>query len=385
MTTTSSSVYFYQQRGYVRHIKRFKKQADQLPQSLRNYLNPKANLFRRNPNDGEGTLTSRLAEMALFGDESLDFAPGTASTKGRQRSLLSGSSAAGNPYNYTDTRLNAMKQLTEGLVHELQEYLNRFVDAHMRPILGGPIIYDLHADWSDLTDNCTYDDFPQWRTKHGRDLLTKPAHGKKHIVDDDATSTSSSTGVDSRSNSGLGMTATSRQSVSNTSKKSAEKLHRQAYVPPRLDPISEEKNLKRNSIISNNDADTTHSITPPIIRSEHRNSIIHFGGVTEPPLHQRRNSQFGRKMSILKSNSIPNFNQNLIQTVSQQSHNTTTLEVSRVTTNSSSLSGWAVTFNLSNSLYEEKGWTIVSERVDEQPIDFERRALRCLNKSINSM
>jgi hypothetical protein len=44
------------------------------------------------------------------------------------------------------------------------------------------------------------------------------------------------------------MTTTSRQSVSNTSKKSAEKVHRQAYVPPRLDPISEEKNLKRNSI-----------------------------------------------------------------------------------------------------------------------------------------
>ena len=407
MAITQSSVFFYQQRGYVRHIKRFKKQADQLPPSLRNIMNSKTD--KRKDDDTGGSISARLAELAVLGEESLDtfHPPGTASTtkRGGQRSLLSSgtrSSGVGNAYAFTDTRLNALRQITEGLIAELEEYLSRFLVANMKPILSGNIIFELHADWSDLTENVTYEEFPQWRTKQAMLLQTKPNQKKQLAIDDDGASVTSSTG-DSRSNSRLGGlsqplgSSSARISSDRGSKKhSADKAHRATFVPPRLDPISEEKNTKRNSVMSNNDNDVSSLILES--RVEHQPQVqtqrtsIQFTGLTDPT--QRRSfSQVVKKLSILKgpNNSTNNLNTNNISNSnlsqpnpSQQSVHTN-LDASRITGNSSSLSGWAVTFNLSNALYEEKGWTTITERINQQPIDFQRRVQRCLTKSLNNM
>ena len=399
---TQPAIYFHQQRGSVRHIKRFKKTIDQLPHSMRNMMQSKTG--KRKDDEFGGSVSARLAEMALLGEESVDnFGhPGTASSR-RQRSMMSSgklSSIVSNPYTFTDTRLNALRHITDTLISDLQEYLDRFVIANMKPILAGSIIFELHADWSDLTDSVSYEDFPQWRTKHGRDAQSKQIR-KPSIADDDTLSVTSST-VESHSNSILTFTQPINNSARGNSaragskKQFPEKSHRTAYVPPRLDPISEEKNnVRRNSNMSNhNDADLV-SLNQQEATSQnqsgHKNTI-HFSGINET---NAKKGQPARRSSILKTNALvpgaaaintvaSSSIQNNLISQSQTSLNAN-LEASRITANSSNLSGWAVTFNLSNSLYEEKGWTIFTERLTEQPIDYERRALRCLNKSLNSM
>ena len=391
---TQPPIYFNQQRGAVRHIKRFKKTADQLPHNMRNMLQSKSG--KRKDDEFGGSVSARLAEMALLGEESMDnFGhPGTASSNKRGRSgfLSSGklSSIASNPYTFTDSRLNALKHITDTLINDLQEYLNRFLFANMKPILAGSIIFELHADWSDLTELVSYDEFPTWRTKHGRDGAGRPAR-KQSITDDDTMSVTSSIGGESHTNSILSF----GQPSSIRSSKKSEKSHRTTYVPPKLDPITEEKNnTRKNSNISYNDGDL-NSLNQLDSTSQHKNTI-QFSGI--PPIneHVSRKGQSHKKHSILKShsNSIvagsasAPVSTGVIQTsLMSQSQNSinANLEASRITANSSNLSGWAVTFNLSNNLYEEKGWTIFTERLTESPIDYERRALRSLNKSLNSM
>lgn len=406
----TSAIYFYEQRGYVRHIKRFKKQADQLPSSLRNLINPKGKKggkFGEFDNVTTQSLTARLAELALHSEESFDtLPPSTAGTRrhgARDTSTGASGRSTIRPYTFTDMKLHALKQLTEGLLYELQEYLNRFEDAQMRPILNGPVIYDLHSDWSDLTENCTYN-YPQWRTKVAHDLTVRRVETKKNRDDDDAQSVSSvaTTAYESTSNSLVNIPLQNPGSARSTSsagglKKGAEK-GRQGFVPPRLDPITEEQQKHKgilhkppiaektdkleksatvatiNQTISSEGDNTlnTTTIVATTNRSEQaRTSLIHFGGVTEP---RTRGLQFNRKLSILKSGA------SLPQTATTQS-----LDISRMTANSSTSGGWAVTFNLSNATYEEKGWIIMKERVDQEPIDFERRVVRALSKSLRSM
>jgi len=340
-----------------------------------------------------GLVSDRLAEMALLGDDSIyNFGTASSNKRGRSGFLSSGklSSIASNPYTFTDSRLNTLKHITDTLINDLQEYLNRFLFANMKPILAGSIIFELHADWSDLTELVSYDEFPVWRTKHGRDGAGRSTR-KQSITDDDSMSVSSSIGGESHSNSILSFGQPSVRS----SKKS-EKSHRTTYVPPKLDPISEEKNnARRSSNLSYNDGDL-NSLNQLDSTSQHKNTI-QFSGIPPISEHVSRKGQSNKRNSILKPHSshiVPNsvsanpISSGLIQTnllnQSQISQNAN-LEASRITANSSNLSGWAVTFNLSNSLYEEKGWTIFTERLTEQPIDFERRALRCLNKSLNNM
>ena len=141
--------------------------------------------------------------MALLGDESIDnFGTASSNKRGRSGFLSSGklSSIASNPYTFTDSRLNALKHITDTLINDLQEYLNRFLFANMKPILAGSIIFELHADWSDLTELVSYDEFPVWRTKHGRDGAGRSTR-KQSITDDDSMSVSSSIGGESHSNS----------------------------------------------------------------------------------------------------------------------------------------------------------------------------------------
>ena len=136
----STNVYFYQQKGHIRHIKRFKKLPEQLPTSLRNFLNAKNNAFKNKGKYDENTVNNKSGEFAANSVDSFDIAPNTA---GSLRQTLSSQQSAGKNMNYTDIKLKSLKTLTENLLTELQEYLHRFLDANMRPVLESAVINDL--------------------------------------------------------------------------------------------------------------------------------------------------------------------------------------------------------------------------------------------------
>ena len=82
-------------------------------------------------------------------------------------------SQGGGPNSFTDTRLQAIKYLTEDMIKELETELLYYVETEQQPVLPGPIIYDWHSDWTDLTEKVVPKSFPLWQTKHGRDSHLK--------------------------------------------------------------------------------------------------------------------------------------------------------------------------------------------------------------------
>ena len=81
---------------------------------------------------------------------------------------------------YTDQRLQAVKFLTEDFLKELEDILAQFAESDMVPNLPGPVIFDLHSDWTDLTNNCSSNkQFPVWQTKKGKEDLAKKEKAEK--------------------------------------------------------------------------------------------------------------------------------------------------------------------------------------------------------------
>jgi hypothetical protein len=155
-------IYFFDQTSKRKTTKRARKVTNE--NSL-NILNKKLNskfqtagdlLSDENELNPDKPIADRLAELSSL-------------------NLISGgkvNSAKQNPNAFTDTRLQAIKYLTDDMIEQLQEMLILYHEHNKVPQLHASIVYDLHSDWSDLTDKCRYT-FPKWQTRYGRDLTYK--------------------------------------------------------------------------------------------------------------------------------------------------------------------------------------------------------------------
>ena len=63
------------------------------------------------------------------------------------------SSSSSRPIDFADTRLQAIKYLTEDMIKQLDDMLVAFDKLPEKPILPAKVIYEWHSDWYDLIDN----------------------------------------------------------------------------------------------------------------------------------------------------------------------------------------------------------------------------------------
>ena len=162
----SDTAYFYDQTQLL--PTKAKRERKKLDEKALNTLNKKmSNKFQTNIFDPDGvnatkSLAARLAELHStnsFSMNSTRDSGNTANTSG--------------PNSFTDTRLQAIKFLTEDMIKELEAELLYYAETEQQPVLPGPIIYDWHSDWSDLTEKVNTKEFPVWQTKSGRDSHLK--------------------------------------------------------------------------------------------------------------------------------------------------------------------------------------------------------------------
>lgn len=222
---------------------------------------------------------------------------------------------------FTDTRLQALKFLTEDMIRELEETLFKFAESDSKPNLPGQIIYDWHSDWTDLTEKCTYKNFPLWQTKSGRESSQKKLKDKQNLsrLDDNG---SQHGGNDS-----------------------SMEIHRKD---------SRSSSLSRKSI---------H--VKILQQSSKLTSISENKG--------SGNRLMASRVSLIKNTSPLGTQKSRLEIASRQVHNTSTS------------TGCMVNYQLSSRLYKEKGWTVLNVDVEDQLVDNERHILSCLRSSLRSM
>lgn len=190
----NSRVFFYSQPEVLRNPgKRAKKiLSDNQLKNLSKKIGDKYTSDLLNSDDSNLSLAARLAGFANQSVASMSSS--TNMSRVNHRGTI-----------YTDTRLQAIKFLTEEMLKELEEILKFYSQNEIVANLPGQVIYDLHSDWSDLTDNCKYNNFPMWQTKNGRESITKKGEksDKKDKSEDSSAQLTSETGSDARKESQL--------------------------------------------------------------------------------------------------------------------------------------------------------------------------------------
>jgi len=316
--------FFNQHDNHRKIVPRAKKQFDE--QTLANLTKKLSSKFQVSDAEQQLGFTRSLADRLndLYTVNSGGSNHGSASSS----AAGSRSSPVPPPQAFTDTRLQAIRFLTEDMIKELEETLQNFADTEEQPVLPGPIIYELHNDWADLTDGVDYKSFPVWQTRAGRDSMLKK-------------SSLHSTG---KTISRL-TNATDALSV----KKNDKDKENNAAVR-----ANTTKNGKL-SVISENRTKNVVSITKNLPESHKENS--------------NRISSMNRKQSV-----APN--------------KTTQLEMisSRIGgANSASSSGCLLNYQLSNNQFKDRGWTVVAPNRDERMEDVERKILYFLNTANRDM
>lgn len=133
-----------------------------------------------------------LDPSASLADRLVDLLKTTASVASLSGARTKAASADGTWSFYTDSRLQALKYLTDEMIKELDEMIvhlttkpsneeevdeeNLLAPAHHQPVqvnLPAQVICDWHADWSDLTEKCDLSKFPMWQTHNGKDAGIK--------------------------------------------------------------------------------------------------------------------------------------------------------------------------------------------------------------------
>ena len=166
-STADSAAYFYNQSQIIPN--KTKREKKKLDDKALNTLNKKmSSKFQTDIYDPDGlntgkSLAARLAELTSTNSFSMNSTRDSANT----------GSQGGGPNSFTDTRLQAIKYLTEDMIKELEIELLYYIETEQQPVLPGPIIYDWHSDWTDLTEKVIKSTFPIWQTKHGRDAHLK--------------------------------------------------------------------------------------------------------------------------------------------------------------------------------------------------------------------
>lgn len=328
MSLASETIYFYNQKDPIpKAAKRPKKVLDEQSKNILNKkLNSKYNsdLFENENTTGPKSLATRLAELTM-----------TTSVTSMRSSIINDASRSGvgpshshGPSAFTDTRLHAIKFLTEDMIKELESELSFYTETQIQPTLPGTLIYDWHADWSDLTDKLVPKKNPQWQTKVARDLLIKKYESKDE---------------ESRKE---------RRSSTQRRKSSQGKAIRQAS--------------KLSSIVeSSKDAKETSSTAPATATST-------AGQNRRSSITQKPGTSVSRRMSIRKDSMSPMNTKNR-------------LDISRITHNVSSTSGCLVSYQLSSRAFREKGWTVLKINIEDEIIDNERKILAALSNCLRNM
>ena len=165
--SATDMAYFYDQTQI--QPTKAKRERKKLDDKAMNTLNKKmSNKFQTDIFDPDGhnaakSLAARLSELQSTNSFSMNSTRDSANTASQT-----------GPNLFTDTRLQAIKFLTEDMIKELESELLYYVETEQQPVLPGPLIYDWHADWSDLTDKVVpIKEFPQWQTKSARDAHLK--------------------------------------------------------------------------------------------------------------------------------------------------------------------------------------------------------------------
>jgi hypothetical protein len=347
--------YFFNQSDHVnKSFKRPKKQLN--PQVLNKKLNNKFQTDDLLNDDTEvvetRTIASRLA--TLHPRQSVaSMRESSAQISNSNQSRVSG--PPNNPNAFTDTRLQAIRFLTDETIKQLEEYLHTFVRAEIVPILPGKIIYDWHADWSDLTEKSTYNDFPVWQTKNGL-LRLGSSQRRSQMSNEDPNLNQTTNPSNSNSNKRLGKRNSIKpddpniEAFTEQTLRKANQLKLTKSPTAKLSSINEAKNdvALRNKHVSIN---SNKNGTSPIGFSNANN-----GG----PL-----TTYATTGTVFKGSR-------------NDSH-------SRLTFNASSLSGCLVNYQLSQPVYKEKGWTVVTISVDDRNAENQKKILNCLRNSLKNM
>ena len=233
------------------------------------------------------------------------------------------------PQAFTDTRLQAIRFLTEDMVKELEETLQQFAETESQPVLPGSIIYELHNDWADLTDGVGYRNFPVWQTRASRDAMLKKS---------------------------------SMNSVGKT--------------VSRLTTATDALSVKKGDANKEGNANAAKAIAKNgklSVISEARTKNVVSISKNLP----ETNKEISNRMSSNRKTSVAPTKATQLEMIA-----------SRVMGNNSATnpgSGTVVNYQLSNNQFKDKGWTVVAPSKEEKMNDVERRILYILETALRNM
>ncbi len=319
----SDDLFFFNQLDPRKKQPRQKKQLDE--QTLNNLSKRISSKFQVSDAEQQfgfkRSLTDRLADLYTTNS-----GPGT-NSNGSPNSSASGSrtsTASYSPQAFTDTRLQAIRFLTEDMIKELEECLMQYIEEQIQPILPGPIIYELHNDWADLTDGVEYRNFPIWQTRAAID-------------------------------------STNKRSSMTVHKNNMSRISHGSVVSSNKDEIKIKKsNARQLSIIS--------EVKSKIINTEQSNSNNNN--------NNNNNSKNARSNSVSRKNSIP--------TAIVQAKIIANRMVENLSYSSGGI-GCSVNYQLSNNHFKDKGWTVMAPTREDQLIDIERKIIHYLKTTVQNM
>ena len=213
------------------------------------------------------------------------------------------------------------------MIKELERILIEHTKYDIVPLLPGFIVHDWHSDWADLTDKCSYIDFPIWRTRVGRDSMLK------RIKNDRVTSASAQNDTD--------------RSVSSRKSKHSKSGHLSTLS--RLTSISEKKN---GSMCLSHDLENVSTTNIRRNTESHKN----FTQITESPIInlQKSRNDMGSRMT-------------------------------QTTTTMTTVPGCSVNYQLSNYQYKENGWTVIAPSEEDKTADALKKVLTLIKNSMEDM
>lgn len=238
--------------------------------------------------------------------------------------------ATANNQTYTDTRLQAVKYLTEDMIRELDEAILAASD--LQVTLPGQVIYDWHADWSDLTEKAEYSHFPMWQTKNGKDGDARTTIAKDEVI---------------------------KSSKYINKKKSKNQKIKRTITMEQVDEDDIELKTHQQELLTKTGRRRLQSIA-----SSKADSIL----------------LIDRRQSLYRVNSILGTTRSIKNTTSPQPP-----PFSRTTMVSQNSSGFSMNYQLSSKVFREKGWTVL--KIDRNEIDYynEKKILALLTNSLRSM
>jgi hypothetical protein len=341
----SETIYFFDQPDPNKSTKKRQKKFvdDQFLNKMnKKASNPFSNVTIGDPSGQPMSLASRVAELAAAtaAKTAMDATPEMGSDN---PSVMS---TAASVSSYTDTRLQAVKYLTEDFLKELEDILLMYAESDAVPNLPGPVIFDLHSDWTDLTDKCDkYKKFPEWQTRKGKEALRKPEKADKKNAPGSALDEHGGEKKEAQP----GKNTSRRSSTSTKSKKDASgggnpKLVRRSS---KLGSINED-NFKSPSQLG------AHKISPATGMASLPHGAPHTA--VQPPT------------LLLKSKP---------ESVSSR--------VMNQANQAAAVAGCLLSYQLSSRLYRDKGWTVVHVDGEAELVDNGKRILAYLKNSIMSM